>query len=62
MKGLRSAMIGDLFVHVMVETPVKLTDEQKKMLKKFDESLKFGGDKHNPQQKGWFEGVKSFFN
>ncbi len=61
-KGLRSAIIGDLFVHVMVETPVKLTDEQKKMLKKFDDSLKTGGDKHNPQQKGWFEGVKSFFS
>jgi molecular chaperone DnaJ len=61
-KGLRSALVGDLFVHVLVETPVKLTDEQKKLLQKFDDSLKSGGDKHSPQQKGWFDGVKSFFS
>jgi molecular chaperone DnaJ len=54
--------VGDLFVHVLVETPVKLTDEQKKLLQQFDESLKSGGDKHSPQQKGWFDGVKSFFS
>jgi len=61
-KGLRSTLVGDLFVHVVVETPVKLTDEQKKMLQKFDDSLKSAGDKHSPQQKGWFDGVKSFFS
>jgi len=61
-KGLRSALIGDLFVHVVVETPVKLSEEQKQLLQKFDDSLKSGGDKHNPNQKGWFESVKSFFN
>jgi molecular chaperone DnaJ len=61
-KGLRSTLVGDLFVHVLVETPVKLTDEQKKLLTQFDESLKSGGDKHSPQQKGWFDGVKSFFS
>ena len=62
MKGLRSSLIGDLFVHVVVETPVKLSEEQKKLLQKFDDSLKSGGDKHNPNQKGWFESVKSFLN
>jgi molecular chaperone DnaJ len=61
-KGLRSALVGDLFVHVVVETPVKLTDEQKQMLQNFDESLKSAGGKHSPQQKGWFDGVKSFFS
>jgi molecular chaperone DnaJ len=54
--------VGDLFVHVMVETPVKLSDEQKDLLKQFDESLKSGGAKHNPHQKGWFDSVKSFFS
>ena len=61
-KGLRSAVVGDLFVHVMVETPVKLSDEQKDLLKQFDESLRSGGAKHNPHQKGWFDSVKSFFS
>jgi DnaJ-class molecular chaperone len=41
--------VGDLFVHVMVETPVKLSDEQKDLLKQFDESLRSGGAKHRPQ-------------
>jgi molecular chaperone DnaJ len=59
---LRSAVVGDLFVHVMVETPVKLSDEQKELLKQFDESLRSGGAKHNPHQKGWFDSVKSFFS
>ena len=61
-KGLRAAIPGDLYIHVQVETPVKLNDEQRKLLKKFDESLKAGGDKHSPQEKGWFDRVKEFFN
>jgi molecular chaperone DnaJ len=61
-KGLRSSLPGDLYIHVQVETPVKLSDDQKTLLKKFDESLKAGGHKHSPQEKGWFDRVKNFFN
>lgn len=63
-KGVTSARTnrgGDLFCRVTVETPVKLTNEQKEMLQKFSESLKKDGDKHSPQAKTWFEGVKKFF-
>jgi DnaJ-class molecular chaperone with C-terminal Zn finger domain len=28
-KGLRSSIAGDLYVHVQVETPVKLTEPQR---------------------------------
>lgn len=61
-KSLRTALPGDLYIHVQVETPVKLTDAQKKLLKQFQESLHSGGSKHSPQQKGWLDRVKDFFN
>jgi len=61
-KSLRTALPGDLYIHVQVETPVKLNDTQKDLLRKFDESLKSGGSKHSPQQKGWLDRVKDFFN
>ncbi|MDZ4292312.1 MAG: molecular chaperone DnaJ, partial [Hydrogenophaga sp.] len=43
------------------ETPVKLTEHQRKLLKELDESFKKGGHKHSPHDKGWFEKAKSFF-
>ena len=61
-KSLRTALPGDLYIHVQVETPVKLTDAQKKLLKEFQESLQKSGSKHSPQQKGWLDRVKDFFN
>ena len=51
---------GDLICKVNVETPVSLTDEQKELLRKFDESL--GGDHHRPQEQSWMGRVKKFFD
>jgi molecular chaperone DnaJ len=53
---------GDLYVHVQVETPVKLTDTQRDLLKQFEKSLVEGGPRHSPQSKSWFDRVKSFFD
>ncbi|NBX54563.1 MAG: molecular chaperone DnaJ [Betaproteobacteria bacterium] len=61
-KGLRAAFPGDLYCHITVETPVKLTEHQRKLLKELDESLKNGGDKHSPNEKGWADKLRSFFN
>lgn len=52
---------GDLFVRVVVETPVNLTDEQQKLLRRFDELVVSGGDKHSPRAGGWLDTVKRFF-
>ena len=41
-KGVRSSYPGDLYCHIAVETPVKLTEHQRKLLKELDESLKQG--------------------
>ncbi|MEJ7804918.1 MAG: molecular chaperone DnaJ [Telluria sp.] len=60
-KGVRSGYAGDLFCHVMVETPVKLTDKQKDLLKEFERLTVEGGAKHSPQSKGWMDKVKDFF-
>ena len=56
---VRGGTAGDLLCRVQVETPVNLTSEQKDLLMKFQESLT--GEKHSPQKKSWFEGVKRFF-
>jgi molecular chaperone DnaJ len=60
-KGLRSSYPGDLYCHIAVETPVKLTEHQKKLLKELDESLRKGGDKHSPDAKSWTDRVKDLF-
>ncbi|HAT33289.1 MAG TPA: molecular chaperone DnaJ [Janthinobacterium sp.] len=60
-KGVRSGYAGDLFCHVAIETPVKLTEKQKDMLRDFEKSTTEGGAKHSPQSKTWKDKVKDFF-
>lgn len=60
-KGVRSGYAGDLFCHVVVETPVKLTERQKEMLREFELLTTEGGAKHSPQSKSWKDKVKEFF-
>ena len=60
-KPVRGGSRGDLFCKVMVETPVKLSSEQKDLLRKFEASLKSDDGRHTPREEGFFEGVKRFF-
>jgi molecular chaperone DnaJ len=60
-KGVRSSMPGDLYCHISIETPVKLTEHQRKLLKELDESLKKGGSKHQPSGDSWTDKLKKFF-
>jgi molecular chaperone DnaJ len=60
-KGIRSSYPGDLYAHISVETPVKLTEHQRKLLKELDESLRKGGDRHSPNEKSWADRVKDLF-
>jgi molecular chaperone DnaJ len=60
-KPVRGGSRGDLFCKVMVETPVKLSSEQKDLLRKFESSLKADDGRHSPREEGFFEGVKRFF-
>ena len=60
-KGVRSSYPGDLYCHISLETPVKLTEHQRKLLKEFDDSLKKGGAKHSPTSDSWADKLKGFF-
>jgi molecular chaperone DnaJ len=58
-KGVRSHEHGDLYCHVVVETPVKLNSRQKELLREL-EAISQGQD-NNPRAKGWMDKVKDFF-
>ncbi len=60
-KGVRSHEAGDLFCHVVVETPVNLTSRQKELLKEFEGISDEDVARHNPRSKSWYEKVKEFF-
>lgn len=62
LRGIRSSYPGDLYCHISIETPVKLTEHQRRLLKEFDESLKKGGAKHSPGTQSWADKVRSFFS
>ncbi len=60
-KSVRVNGVGDLLCRVQIETPVKLTDEQKELLQRFDTSIEAGGSRHSPRARSWVDGVKEFF-
>jgi molecular chaperone DnaJ len=60
-KGIRSSYPGDLYCHIAVETPVKLTDQQRKLMQELDASFRDSGDRHSPNSKGWADRVKDLF-
>jgi molecular chaperone DnaJ len=50
---------GDLVANIIVETPVKLTKEQKELLERFEE---ISGTSTSPKNTNFFENLKKFFN
>ena len=60
-KGVRESSPGDLYCHITVETPVKLTEHQRKLMRELDESFKKGGGKHSPTEDSWTDRLKKFF-
>ncbi|MBW7931891.1 MAG: molecular chaperone DnaJ [Gammaproteobacteria bacterium] len=60
-RPVRGGGVGDLYCRLDVEVPVKLTAEQKKQLKAFNDLLAEGGDRHRPRTSGWKDGVRKFF-
>ena len=59
-KALRGITNGDLYCHIFVETPVKLTDSQKNVLRQFADDSG-GSDSHNPKSKSFFDTLKGLF-
>lgn len=60
-KALRGGATGDLICRVVIETPVKLSEEQKVLLHQFEQALKGDGKNHSPRSRTWFDSVRSFF-
>ena len=50
---------GNQYITVVVETPTKLTKEQKELLRKLDDTLEV---KSSPKRKKFFDTVKDFFD
>ena len=60
-KGVRSTTYGDLHCHVMIETPVSLTERQKELLREFETINETDSARHSPRAKSWMDKVKDFF-
>jgi molecular chaperone DnaJ len=59
MPQLRGPGVGDMYIEMAVETPVKLTAEQKELLRKFEE---LSAKSNNPNASGFFDKVKNFWD
>ena len=59
MSVLRSPSRGDMYVQVVVETPVNLTKRQQELLREFDQSG--DSDRTHPESAGFFARVREFF-
>ena len=57
---LRSAARGDLYVQVVVETPLHLTRKQRELLEAFEAESE-GHKTGHPESEGFFTKVKEFF-
>ena len=60
-QAVRGNVVGDLLCHIVVETPINLSREQKELLEKFQVSLDADKKNHSPQERSWFERMKAFF-
>lgn len=58
MSILRAGSRGDMYIHTLVETPIRLSKKQKELLKEFDKA----GDHVSPQSEGFFDKVKEFWS
>lgn len=61
-KPVRGGPVGDLLCRVSVETPVKLSNKQKELLREFDQSIRSDGKQHSPQSDSWLDRVKRFID
>jgi len=60
-RPVRGSVTGDLYCHVSIETPVKLTARQKELLREFDAITQEDPEAHSPRAKNFFDKVKEFF-
>jgi molecular chaperone DnaJ len=60
MYRMQSKVRGDMYVHVNIETPIKLSKKQKELLEEFDKTFE-GGSGSSPESESFFKKVKDLF-
>ena len=55
----RSTSFGDMIISLSVEVPKNLSENQKRLLREFDEE---SSQKNNPESSGFFSKVKDFWD
>ena len=60
MPSVRGNSFGDLYIELVIETPVNLNQKQKDILKEFEETL-YSDSNNNPAHNDFFSKVKRFW-
>jgi molecular chaperone DnaJ len=60
-KGVRSSYPGDLLCEVVVETPVRLTERQRELLRELEDINTKDSNRHNPRARSFMDKVREFF-
>jgi molecular chaperone DnaJ len=61
--SVRHGRTGDLLCRVVIETPIRLTAEQRELLNQFDATFSGeGAAAHSPRNTSWLDGVKRFWD
>ena len=61
-KSLRSSNKGDLYCHIVVETPVNLTEKQQELLREFDAISTGHNTAQHPKSKSFMDKLKDLFD
>jgi len=61
-RNVRSGHVGDLLCRVVIETPVKLSRQQRELLQQFEESFGDDHSAHTPRASSWLDSVKQFWD
>ncbi|HEY0181145.1 MAG TPA: molecular chaperone DnaJ [Dokdonella sp.] len=61
-KSVRSGRTGDLICRIVVETPIRLTAEQRDLLQRFEATFADDAAAHSPRTSSWLDGVRRFWD
>jgi molecular chaperone DnaJ len=61
-KSVRGGPAGDLICTVRVETPVKLSKQQKELLRQFGDTLSGEAGRHTPETESWLGKARKFLD
>ena len=54
--------MGDMYIHVYIETPVNLSEKQKDILRQFQKTIDDNEKKHSPKHQSFMDKMKNLFS